>query len=112
MSMSEEHKYIDKDGYEWTRIFHIPQSSIDTKIDIFSQKEFVEKTRKRGSLGDAMDRSKELSLKRAEKCGKDPIKESYYEKYSKRRNGCMHPDKVKERAKNKLEKMGVIVENN
>ena len=42
-SMNQEHVLFE-DGVKWERIFTIPQSSIDTKIDPFSEYDFKNKT--------------------------------------------------------------------
>lgn len=111
MSMQEDHKYIDSNGLEWTRIFYIPQASFDSKIDPNNPRDFVNKTaNKKGTIGNIMDASRELSEKRAGVSGKDLVKEKYYENYAKKVNNKPHFDKVKEKAKEKLDKMGVIVE--
>ena len=72
-SMNDSHVYSE-DGIEWQRIFTIPQASIDTEIDAFSEDSFKKKTAgKRETLGDLMDRSKELSEKRQSIAGTDPV---------------------------------------
>lgn len=93
MGMNEEHRYI-QDGTEWERQWTIPNAGIDTAIDPFSQKDFVEKTsNKRGTYGDMLDRSKEAALKREEKEGKDPVKEAYYKDYTKRTGKVSHAER-------------------
>lgn len=93
--MNDEHVYIE-DGVKWDRVFSKPQASVDTKIDPFSSQDFSNKTSsKKGTLGDIFDLSKEASIKRSEKIGFDPVKEKYYEDYSKKRGGKPHPDKLK-----------------
>ena len=53
----------------------------------------------KGTLGDMMDRSAEMSQKRADECGGvDPVKESYYKDYAKKRKGTPHPDKLKKKS--------------
>jgi hypothetical protein len=93
--MNDDHVYFG-DGEEkedWGRIWTKPNMTIDSQIDPFSSRQFVEKTGKEcGTVGDLWDRSKELSEKRKEILGKDPIKEQYYEDYTKKRNGSQHPD--------------------
>ena len=37
------------------------------------------------------DRSKELSEKRKEKEGRDPVQQQYFKDYSKKRKGVKHP---------------------
>ena len=66
-----------------------PNTSIDTQIDPWSTKDFVDKTKnKGGTLGDLFDKSAELSRKRAsENGGVDPIKRKSEKTYSKDRKG-------------------------
>ena len=88
--MNEEHVYSE-DGLQWERVFTIPQSNIDTKIDPFSEADFKNKTAgKRETLGDLMDRSKELSEKRQKSAGIDPVQKKFFEDYSKKTNGKKH----------------------
>ena len=95
--MNDKHVYFDSEGLQWKRMFTIPNASIDSKIDPHSQKEFVQKTEnKKGSYGDMMDFSKELSHMRAEKNGGiDPVKEKHFKDYSAKRKGAKHLDEVK-----------------
>jgi len=89
-SMNENHVYFE-DGIQWERVFTIPQSNIDTQIDPFSESEFKNKTSgKRETLGDLMDRSKELSEKRQRAAGTDPVQKKFFEDYSKKTNGKKH----------------------
>lgn len=83
-SMNEEHVYSE-DGVQWRRIYTIPTASIDTRIDPFSSNEFVRKTNKKGTLGEVMDISAELSEKRAEKTGgEDPVKRKAFSDYEQK----------------------------
>jgi hypothetical protein len=89
-SMNDKHAYSEK-GVQWERIFTIPQASIDTQIDAFSESSFKNKTsNKRETLGDLMDRSKELSEKRKDVAGVDPVQQKFFEDYSKTRKGKKH----------------------
>jgi hypothetical protein len=88
-SVHEEHVY-EIEGIEYSRVYTVPQASIDTHIDPYSQKEFREKT-KVENVGDMWDRSKELSEIRASKEGKDPVKEKYFKDYAKKTKGKKHP---------------------
>ncbi len=99
--MNDKHVYFDSDGLEWKRVFTVPNASIDSQIDPHSSKDFINKTaNKKGSMGDMMDYSKDLSYQRAEKNGGvDPIKENYYKDYSSKRNGAKHMDQMKDVAK-------------
>jgi peroxiredoxin len=100
--MTEPHLF-EKDGIKYNRIFISPQTSIDTKINPFSSKEFIEKTgKKSGNLGNVLDLSKELSEKRQQITGKDEIKEKYFESYSKKRKGHQHLQQKKEKLKEEL----------
>lgn len=91
-SMSEKHIYIDKEGLEWKRVFIPSQLKTEASIDPWSSNDFVEKTKNsKGSYGDMLDRSAELSQKRADKNGGvDPIKKKYFNDYSKKRGGAKH----------------------
>lgn len=94
LSVNEEKKYKEN-GIEWDREFTIPNASIDTKINEFSERDFVDKTAKKNySLGEMWDASKELSQKREKSEGKDSIKEKSLENYSKKRKGIKYRDKI------------------
>ena len=95
--MNDEHIHFDSDGLKWKRIFTIPNASIDTHIDPHSSKEFVDKTAsKKGTFGEMMNYSKEMSERRSESNGGiDPVKEKHFADYSKSRNGAKHLDEVK-----------------
>lgn len=97
--MNDKHVYFDSDGLQWKRIFTIPNASIDTSVDPYSSKEFIQKTEnKKGTYGDMMDYSKELSYERSEKNGGvDPVKEKYYKDYSAKRKGEKHFNEIKEK---------------
>lgn len=90
--MSDIHEYFDEDGLKWERRWTVPNASIDTKIDPWSNNDFVNKTgMKKGTYGDLMDQSAELSAKRADSTGKeDPLKRKYFDDYSKARHGQKH----------------------
>ena len=108
-SMSDAHEYYGPDGKEkgfWRRGFVNPNLSSDTNVDPFSQKSFLNSTiNKNDTYGNLFDRSKEASEIRASKNGgKDPIKEKYYEDYSKKRNGKLHPAQQKEKFKQAIKK--------
>ena len=100
--MNDEHVY-QEDGVEWQRVFLSPNASIDNSVDPFSKQQFIDATySKKGTLGDMMNLSAELSEKRAEKMGgKDPVKEKFYDNYAKERGGAEHPDKAKSKFENK-----------
>ena len=104
-SMNQVHEYNGESGNEkaWKRIFTIPQASIDTKQDPFSTNDFLDRTKsKKGTYGNMLDYSKELSEKRAAVSGGvDPIKQNYYKEYGKNRRGAKHPDALKKSFENK-----------
>jgi hypothetical protein len=89
-AMSDEHIYVDDKGVKWNRVFSNPRTSIDTKIDPFSKKDFLKRTNKTCTVGDMMDLSSEMSERRAGKAGKDPIKQKAFDKYNKE-VGKPHP---------------------
>lgn len=102
MTMKEPHVYF-VNGVEWKRIFSVPQTSIDSRWDAMSPKDFSQKTgKKKGTLGDLFDKSAELSEKREKIMGKDTIQEKYFSDYAKERKGKEHPDARKKRLKEKL----------
>lgn len=100
--MNDKHVYFDSDGLEWKRVFTIPNASIDSQIDPYSSKEFIQKTEnKKGTIGDMMDYSKEMSHVRSESNGGvDPVKEKYYKDYSSKRKGAKHVDQMKAETQN------------
>lgn len=96
--MNDEHEYSE-DGVEWSRVFLAPHASIDSSIDPFNSQQYIDATHnKKGTIGDMMDLSAELSAKRAEKSGGlDPVKEKFYDNYKKERKGAEHPNRIKEK---------------
>ena len=89
--MNEEHIHIDEFGLEWKRVFTAPHASIDTKDDAWDHNGFVEKTGKmKGTVGDVLDYSAELSERRAQSDGKeDPVKRKAFDDY-KKQTGKQH----------------------
>lgn len=109
-SMNEEHKYLNNDGLEYTRLYTIPNCSIDSRIDPYSSKDFAEKTRnKKGTIGDLLNESKELSEKRGGQSN-DPVLKTFLSSYEKEK-GVKHSSQIKnekiEKANKKLKKFGV-----
>ncbi len=90
--MNDEKKYVDDNGEEWSRVFSLPGLSTESSFDPWDQNGFVNKTANmKGSVGDLLDKSAELSAQRAESNnGVDPLKENYFKNYSKERNGVKH----------------------
>ncbi len=101
--MNDEKEYIDEDGIKWDRQWHTPELNATGSSDAWDSKKFVEKTgRSRGKLGDMLDMSSDLSKERASgNGGVDPLKENYYKRYTKERNGAIHPDKNPKTFENK-----------
>jgi len=96
-TMNEAHVYTDEEGVEWKRVFTIPNASIDTKEDAWNKNQFVEKTGKmKGTVGDVLDYSAELSARRAEaNGGEDPVKRKVFNDYEKRTGKKHLSDKKK-----------------
>jgi hypothetical protein len=72
---------------------------IDTKMDAsMDSRKFAEMTgSKKGTMGDLFDQSKELSEARKKvHGGKDPVKQKYWENWSKKRKGKKHPEMFKD----------------
>ena len=84
-AMNEDHVYHDDSGLKWKRVYSIPHANIDTKDNAWSHNRFVEKTGKmKGTVGDVLDYSSELSERRAEaNGGEDPVKRKHFDKYEK-----------------------------
>tara|TARA_B100001094_G_C17955311_1_gene682675 strand:+ start:87 stop:413 length:327 start_codon:yes stop_codon:yes gene_type:complete len=98
----EPKEFTDEGGTKWNREWAPPQVNGQGSIDPWSNADFVNKTAGKGTMGDLLDRSKELSDKRAQEAGgKDPVKEKYYKQYAKDRKGAPHPDKMKRSFENK-----------
>jgi len=87
--MNDDKVYNGEGGTEvgqWKRVFTVPNASIDssTKINPFSQKDFVEKTgKKRGTYGDLISAASEASQQRIDKEGRDTVKENFFAAYKK-----------------------------
>ena len=111
--MNDAHTFIDENGLEYIRLFFSPNVSIDSNINAFSSKDFVEKTKnKKGTIGDLFDKSRELSEKRGGS-GADPVLKKYYDSYAKD-NGVKHANQInqenKSKANNSLKKLGISIE--
>lgn len=93
-SMKQEHVFNGEDGTEigeWRRVYTVPQMSVDVKLDPRNKNDFVRRTEKYTRLGDFQDKSRELSEIRAQKDGKDAVKEEFFNQYKKLTNGKPHP---------------------
>lgn len=89
----------DDNGVKWKRIFTLPNAAVDSKIDHNNPNDFVEKTgKKKGSVGDLLDASKELSDRRAkERGGVDPVQQSFFNNYKKSRHGVQHFEETRKK---------------
>jgi|TARA_A200000159_G_C7299957_1_gene329621 hypothetical protein len=92
-SMNEEHSYKCEKGLQWKRVFTSPQISANVITDPWDKNTFVNETKNmKGTIGDMMDKSAELSNMRAEKNGGvDPVKQKYFDNYKKERGGVKDP---------------------
>ena len=82
--MNDDHAFSEE-GVEWQRVFLSPNAAISNSPDPFDGNSFVEKTANmKGTVGDMMDYSAELSQKRAERTGgEDPLKRKHLKEYEK-----------------------------
>lgn len=89
--INDKHEYFDEGKVKWNRIFSVPNAAVDTKWDANDSRQFVEKTGKmKGTYGDMLDKSAELSEERASKNGGiDPLKQKRFDDY-KNRTGKRH----------------------
>lgn len=105
--MGDKKEYVDENGKHWRRIYYAVNASIDTKIDPFSAKDFVHKTgNKKGTMGEVMDLSAELSEKRSESTGKgDPVKQKLFSDYKNKvgKKHLLDKPKVIENSKVKID---------
>lgn len=69
---------------KWNRIYAPVNMGVDTKINPFSQKDFMKKTENAKTYGQLWDLSGEMSKQRAEKLGtEDPQRKKAEEKFYK-----------------------------
>ena len=82
--MNDPHTF-SKDGKDWKRVYLSPHASISSNDDPFNSNSFIEKTGKmKGTVGDMMSYSEELSAKRADKHGgQDPVLKQHFKDYEK-----------------------------
>jgi len=94
-SMNDTHTY-SKDGVEWERVFFAPNMAISASDDPFSSNNYVEKTANmKGTVGDLLDYSAELSERRAEaNGGVDPVKQKALKNYAKKTGGKKHTSEL------------------
>lgn len=96
-SVHDKHEYIEND-VKWDRVFTAPEVNTQEKLNETStSKDFARVTAsQKGTVGDLWDRSKELSEKRTKIYGKDNVKNKYFEEWSKKRKGKVHPKSKKD----------------
>lgn len=101
---------IEYEGQQWKRVASTVHASIDTKFDPNSKSDFIKVTNKRGStFGNMFDLSKEFSAMREEKNGVDEVRNDHENKHEK--DGFIHPEKQKRKAREKLKKLGIKMKN-
>ncbi len=103
-------KVVVVDKIQWRRVAVKPQASFDTKADPRSVDDFLKVTNKRQSVGDMLDRSKEMAIKRREKEGVDTVQQGYFKDYSRRRRGTVHPEQKRQESAKKLAAKGIKVD--
>ncbi len=95
----------------WKRVYLKPRAAFDSlPVDPFSSKDFARVTNKKGLVGDMWERSAEMSAKRAEKEGADPVKNRFYRQYSAKRKGHKHPLQAREEIVKGLKSAGLAVD--
>ena len=93
--VDEEHTYSE-DGKVFSRVFTVPNASVDSNVDPFSAQQFTERTKNmKGTMGDIWDYSAELSAKRKKaNNGVDPVRKKAEKQYSEKRRGIKYKDKM------------------
>lgn len=112
-----EHQTQVLNGVTYKRVYAVPLAAVDmgTRLGDASAHDFerITATTKRGlKVGDAWEISAEMSAKRAQRDGKDAVRERWYAEYEKRTKD-KHPD-VKQRealarANAQLAEMGMSI---
>ena len=91
--MMEEHVHIDENGLKWDRVFTPANFTVDGVLNPMSQKDFMSQSYdKNYTVGELQDKSREASQSRSDKYGYDPIRKKWFEDYSKKRKGKLHPN--------------------
>jgi hypothetical protein len=107
--MNDEHIHFDEEGLQWKRVLTTPQVNAERigTINPFDTQKAAEITgRRKGTIGDLWDTSKELSQRREEKIGsEDPVKKTYFEKYQQKNKVKHFYDKP-----TKIEKNGFSID--
>ena len=91
--IDEKHEFTDESGLKWNRVFTTSYISSNVQIDAYSAESYASKTKNKNyTVGEMTDISAELSDKRANKEGIDPVKIEHYDRYAKKNNGVRHVD--------------------
>lgn len=96
---------------KWRRVWGSPLAAENSRpVDPYSARDFARVTNKAGKVGDLWERSAELSAKRADKDGRDPLKETFYKDYACKHPGKSHPAQIREKQTEALKKVGITVQ--
>lgn len=93
----EEEKVYEENGERWNRVFTVPGVYIPNmnRVNPHSQQDFMRRTDKADvTVGDMWDLSGEMSEKRAESMGEDPIRAKHDREESKLRKGKKRAKKL------------------
>lgn len=102
--------YIEYENRKLRRLATIPNASSDSvAVDPYSSKDFARITNKGGTIGELWDRSAEMSEKRKDKDGIDPVMEKHLAAQEKK-TGRKSLHKKNREATEKLKAKGIIIE--
>ena len=90
--VNDDHVY-EQDGVKYDRVFLSPYAKVDSlsSINPDSSSDFIEKTKSKNmTMGELWDTSAELSKKREDSKGGDPVKNNFFKEHSKKRRGLKH----------------------
>ncbi len=112
-----EHQQQTRDGKVYKRIYSVPlmATNMGTRHGDATEADFRRATTdKKGlKMGDMQEISAEMSAKRAQRNGLDPVQEAYYERYAQENGGEKHTNVVKReklaKANAKLGEWGIKV---
>jgi hypothetical protein len=112
--MDDTKEYAGPNGDQpgkWRRVWCKPGMAIDSvPYDPYSASDFARVTNKAGKMDDLWQRSAEMSARRADKEGTDPVKTQFYDQYSAKHKGKLHPAQVQEKQTEDLKKIGVNID--
>lgn len=101
---------VEIEGQQYKRVItRAPCGIVKETINPFSSEQFVDRSaRKKGTIGDLLDESRELGEKRKKDSpdGRDKKQDGYFDSWSERRAGKQHPadDRPKKPTKLKVKK--------